>query len=106
MINRGDIVKLNFNPTKGFEQRGYRSALVISNNFFNQKANLLIVLPITNTNNGFPLHLPLKGTKTTGVILCEHIRTIDPTEREIKFIEKAPVEIVEKAIDIVVSEIE
>lgn len=106
MLNRGDIIKLNFNPTKGFEQRGYRPALVISNDFFNKKANLLIVLPITNTNNGFPLHLPLAGTETTGVILCEHIRTVDPAERGVKFVEKAPTELVEKAIDIVVSEIE
>lgn len=106
-INRGDIIKLDLDPVKGVEQHGFRPALVISNNFFNKVAKLLIVMPITNTNKGFPLHLPLDDrTKTTGVILCEHARTIDPTKINVKFIEKAPDDLVEKAIDILVSTIE
>ena len=74
MVKQGDIIKVNFNPQAGHEQAGYRPALVISNDFFNQKANLTIVCPITNTSNRFPLHIPLDSrTVTTGVVLCEHV---------------------------------
>ena len=32
---QGDIVYLDFVPTKGHEQTGYRPAVVVSNNVFN-----------------------------------------------------------------------
>ena len=32
---QGDLVFLDFNPTKGHEQKGFRPAIVISNNVFN-----------------------------------------------------------------------
>ena len=75
MVKQGAIIKVDFNPQAGHEQAGYRPALVISNDFFNQKANLTIVCPITNTSNRFPLHLPLDSrTVPTGVDLCEHAK--------------------------------
>ena len=40
MVRQGDIIKVDFNPQAGHEQAGYRPALVISNNFFNQKTNV------------------------------------------------------------------
>lgn len=98
---QGDIIKINFNPTKGHEQQGYRPALVISNNFFNKVTNMSILCPITNTNNDFPLHVPLDGrTKTTGVILCEHIKSLDISERNAVFIEKLPKDILINVINI------
>ncbi|WP_302429745.1 type II toxin-antitoxin system PemK/MazF family toxin [Fusobacterium varium] len=107
MVKQGDLVKINFNPQAGHEQAGYRPAVVISNNFFNQKTNLVIVCPITNTNNKFPLHIPLdERTKTTGVVLCEHIKALDLNAREHKVVEQIPKDILEKILDIVFSEIE
>lgn len=47
MVKQGDLVKINFNSQAGHEQADYRPAVVISNNFFNQKTNLVIVCPIT-----------------------------------------------------------
>ena len=89
MVKQGDIIKVNFNPKSGHEQAGYRSAVVISNNIFNQKTGLTVVCPITNTDNHFPLHIPLDSrTKTTGVILCEHVRTLDLKGRGYQLIEK------------------
>lgn len=56
--------------------------------FFNLKTNLAIVCPITNTNNKLPLHIPLdERTKTTGVILCEHIKALDIEARGYTVIE-------------------
>ena len=97
MVKQGNLVKINFNPQAGHEQAGYRPAVVISNNFFNQKTNLVIVCPITNTNNKFPLHIPLdERTKTTGVVLCEHIKALDLNAREHKVVEQIPKDILEK----------
>lgn len=107
MVKQGTIIKINFNPQLGHEQAGYRPAVVISNNFFNQKANLSIVCPITNTNNHFPLHIPLdERTKTTGVILCEHIKSLDLNSRTYQEIEELPKDILDRVIDVVYSEIE
>ena len=48
MVKQGTIIKINFNPQSGHEQAGYRPAVVISNNIFNEKAKLSIVCPIKN----------------------------------------------------------
>ena len=107
MVKQGTIIKINFNPQSGHEQAGYRPAIVISNNVFNEKAKLAIVCPITNTNNNFPLHVPLDDrTKTNGVILCEHIKSLDLNSRTYQEIEKLPNDILKQVIDIVYSEIE
>ena len=107
MVKQGDIIKVNFNPQTGHEQAGYRPALVISNNFFNEKANLTIVCPITNTNNHFPLHIPLDSrTETTGVILCEHVRALDLRARPYKVVEKLPKDLLDTVVGVVFSEIE
>lgn len=105
MVNQGDIIKVNFNPQKGHEQAGYRPAVVVSNDVFNQKTNMTIVCPITNTNNKYPLHVPLDNrTTTTGVVLCEHVRTLDLNSRPNIFVEKLPDDLLEKVIDIVSAE--
>ncbi len=107
MVEQGDIIKINFNPQKGHEQAGYRPALVVSNNFFNRNAKLAILCPITNTDNKFPLHVSLDDrTQTTGVILCEHIKSLDLDARENYFIEKCPEDILDKVINIVFSQVE
>ncbi len=107
MVRQGTIIKINFNPQAGHEQAGYRPAVVISNDIFNQKAKLSIVCPITNTNNHFPLHIPLDDrTKTTGVILCEHIKALDLNSRTYQEVEQLPKDILDKVIDVVYSEIE
>ena len=107
MVKQGDIIKVSFDPRSGHEQSGYRPALVISNNEFNKRTKLTIVCPITNTNNSFPLHVPLDHrTSTTGVILCEHMRTLDLQSRKNKFVERVPEDILKLVTDIVTAEIE
>ncbi len=107
MVKQGDIIKVNFNPQAGHEQAGYRPAVVVSNNFFNKKTNLVIVCPITNTDNKFPLHIPLdERTETTGIILCEHIKSLDLKARQYKIVEKLPEDLLEEVINIIFAEIE
>ena len=87
---QGDIVFFDFNPIKGHEQKGYRPAIIISNNVFNQNTKMVIVCPITSNQKNFPTHYQLENTKKiTGSVLCEHVRSIDYETRNLKFIEKA-----------------
>lgn len=100
MVKQGDIIKINFNPQKGHEQAGYRPAIVVSNNFYNSKSNIVWVCPITNTNNSFPLHVLLNGrTQTTGVILCEHIKALDISARGFKFVEAVPADVLKEVTE-------
>ena len=107
MLKQGDIIKVSFDPRTGHEQAGFRPALVISNNEFNKRTKLAIVCPITNTDNKFPLHVPLDNRTTTkGVILCEHMRTLDLQSCKNIFVERVPDDILKLVTDIVTAEIE
>ena len=107
MVKQGDIIKVSFDPNSGHEQAGYRPALVVSNNEFIKRTKLAMVCPITNTDNHFPLHVPLDArTKTTGVVLCEHVRTLDLQSRKCRFVERVPEDILKLVTDIISAEIE
>lgn len=86
---QGDVVFLDFNPTKNHEQAGFRPAVVISNNVFNENTKMVMVCPITSNDKEFPTHYLLEDTKNiNGSVLCEHIRSIDYEIRNLKFVEK------------------
>ena len=107
MVKQGDIIKVSFNPQMEHEQAGYRPALVVSNDIFQTQTILAVVCPITNADNRFPLHVSLDSrTKTMGVVLCEHIRTLDLNSRPYIFIERIPDDILDRIIDIISAEIE
>ena len=97
---QGDIVMLNFNPQAGHEQAGRRPALVVSNQSFHRYTGLAIFCPITNQIKNYPLHVRLDArTKTTGEILCEHIKSLDYNARKIAFVEKLPDDLLEEVLD-------
>jgi mRNA interferase MazF len=104
---QGDIIALDFNPQMGHEQKGRRPAFVASNNTFHKLTNLAIVCPITNTDKGFPLHVPLdQRTKTSGVIMCEQAKSLDLSARKATFVENVPRDITEEVIDILIGSVE
>ena len=91
---RGDIVKLDFDPTLGREQAGYRPALIITEQQFNQATRLALACPITSKVKGFNLEVILPdGLITTGVILTFQVKTIDWIERQVKYVESLPTEV-------------
>ena len=47
-MKQGDIIKINFDPTLGSEQSGYRPAVVVSNDFLISKTNIICICPMTN----------------------------------------------------------
>lgn len=88
--NQGDLIYVDLKPTKGQEQNGKRPAVVISNNIFNLKTNMCVVCPISSNIKSFPTHYILEDSKKIkGAVLCEHIRSIDYSSRNVKPIEKA-----------------
>ena len=107
MIKQGDIIIVDFDPQAGYEQKGRRPALVISNQSFNRYSSMYMICPITTKNKNHAFHIPLdEKIKTKGVILCDQDRILDIKARNYEFIEQIPNEILEKAKNLVISFIE
>lgn len=98
----GDIVYMDFNPTKGYEQSGFRTAVVISNEVFNKFTKMAIVCPITTNTKPFPTHYLLTETKKVkGSVLCEHLRSIDFEVRNFKYVERCTNDEYNNIIDLI-----
>lgn len=87
--DRGDIVWLDFNPTKGHEQRGVRPALVISRQKYNSKSGLLLACPISSNKKGYPFEVVVRSGDIEGVILVDQIKSIDWKVRRVRYKAKA-----------------
>ena len=79
--NRGEIWWGDLDPTRGREQGGRRPVLVVSTTFFNSgPADLVLVLPLTRTDRGIPIHVPIQrpegGVMARSLILCDALRSI------------------------------
>jgi len=102
-FNRGDIVRVNLNPTVGREQQGdFRPALVLSPAAFNLMG-VALVAPITQGGDiaryaGFAVPLSGAGTETQGVVLINMVRTLDLAARQAKKIEVAPDFVIDDAL--------
>lgn len=88
-IHQGDIIIIGFDPSLGHEQKGSRPALVVSNHDFTKLTQSLVkVVPISTTDNTFPLHIPLpKGLKAYGVAEVQQETTLDLNARKWKKID-------------------
>lgn len=85
--DRGDVVWVEFNPQAGHEQAGHRPALVLSTLEFNRRMKVAFVCPITNQPKGIPFEVPVPaGNKVTGVVLCQHAKSIDWGARQVTFL--------------------
>ncbi len=83
----------------GREQFGYRPAVIITTQKFNQTTQLALVCPITTKIKGFNLEVILPETLITqGAILVFQLKTIDWQQRQVKFIETLPKETLEELI--------
>jgi mRNA interferase ChpB len=100
--DRGDILHTDLDPAKGREQRGKRFVLVLSIADFN-RFGLTLVCPVRQggefaREHGFAVSLSGAGTRTQGVVLCHQVRTLDYKERDGKWVESLPEEIVEEVL--------
>lgn len=94
--DRGDIVWLDFDPQVGREQAKRRPALCLSPKEYNEKSELAIFCPITKQEKNYPFEVKLKTTKTEGVVLSDQVKSLDYTERNAEYKEKADESVVKQ----------
>ena len=104
MVRQGDIIKVDFSPSIGHEQGGFRPAVIVSNDFAISKTNMVYIAPITNTIRHFPLHVTLDDrTSTTGDVLCEQVKAVDLSKRQFTFVEHLPNDIIDSVLTRIIS---
>jgi mRNA interferase MazF len=92
---RGHVIKIDFDPSEGHEQGGWRPAIVLSPSAYNARTRLAVAVPVTNQIKDYPFEVRLPAEmKTTGVVLADAIRNLDWHARGAKYIETAPIEII------------
>lgn len=99
--DKGDIVSIDFDPSAGKEIMKRRPAFVISRKMFNEHTGFAVVAPITSTVRGMKLEVVLpEELSTQGAILIHQVKSLDFLNRQVKFIEKAPKIITDKATEL------
>lgn len=93
----GDFIWLTFDPQAGREQAGRRPALVLSPRIYNARSGLALVCPITNQAKGYPFEVAVPvGHGTTGVILSDHMKSVDWKVRRAEKVGRCPREEVDE----------
>lgn len=92
---------LDFSPQQGREQAGLRPALVLSPQYYNQKAELMLACPITSKIKGYPFEVRIKSGKIDGVIIADQIKSLDWQVRKPKLAGIAPDEVVGQTLAII-----
>ena len=96
---RGDAVRIQFNPQAGHEQGGRRPALVLSPAAYNGKVGLAVLCPITSQAKGYPFEVRIPpGRRVGGVVLADQVKSLDWRVRETEAIESLPSEVVEEVL--------
>ena len=88
---QGDIILMDFNPSLGHEQKGYRPGLIINHPLLSKTSPFVWIVPISSGNYQHPSHVKLDNrTKTQGTIFIEQLGTYDYQFRNLKIVEKIP----------------
>lgn len=100
--DRGDVLNIDLDPTKGREQQGQRFVLVLTKAEFN-RFGLVLVAPITQggqfaREHGFSVSLMGAGTQTQGVVLCNQVRMLDFRERGARIADTVPLDILDEVL--------
>jgi mRNA interferase MazF len=92
--DRGHLVWINFNPAVGREQQGRRPAVILSPRSYNKPSELVLLVPVTSRRKGYPFEQPLPDELSiVGVALCDQIKSMDWKNRDIKFIQELPIDV-------------
>ena len=88
---KGDVVWISLSPQAGREQLGRRPAVVLSPAVYNARSGLAVVCPVTSQVKGYPFEVRIpEGFPVHGVILADHIRSVDWHEREAEYVCRLP----------------
>ena len=95
---QGDIVWLDFDLSKGHEQKGRRPAFVLSSEKYNKKIGLALFCPVTSVAKNYPFEIFLVNDKINGVILTDQIKSYDWNKRNLEFITKSNNDVISDVI--------
>ena len=84
----GDVIWVDFSPTRGHEQAGKRPAAVISVRAYAAVSGLCTVCPITSQSKGYPNEVPIAEKDIIGVVLIDQHKTVDVYARTLKKVAK------------------
>jgi len=94
---RGSLVWLQFSPQAGSEQAGRRPGIVLTTAAYHRRSRLAIVCPITSQEKGWPMEVKLPpGLPVAGVVLVDHVRSIDREARKLQIVGTAPPEVLDE----------
>src|ERR1700681_1614433 len=89
--DRGSLILLLFSPQAGSGQAGRRRRIVLTPASYHQRSRLAIVCPITSRERGWPTEVKLPpGLPISGVVLVDHIRSVDREARKLEIVGHAP----------------
>jgi mRNA interferase MazF len=89
------LVWLEFAPQSENEQRGRKRALVLSPKSYNGKVGLALFYPFTSEIKRYPFEVKLPdASAVSGVVLSDQLKSVDWRSRKVKFIERAPSDVV------------
>jgi mRNA interferase MazF len=95
--DRGSLVWLHFSPQAGSEQAGRRPAIVLTKAAYHQRSRLAVVCPITSRQKGWPMEVRLPpGLAVAGVILVDHVRSVDRDARKMEVVGAVPPEVLDE----------
>ena len=77
----GDLIWVDFDPTKGSEQAGHRPAVVLSPFIYNNKTGLCLCVPCTTQSKDYPFEVVLSGERDS-VALADQVKSIAWKVRE------------------------
>jgi mRNA interferase MazF len=95
----GDFIWIDLDPTKDHEQRGRRSALVLSPRLYNERTGLCVACPITNQARDIrsKFEVPIgPGQAVAGAVLCDQLGCLSWPERDLRIVGTAPAEVVDE----------
>ncbi len=93
--DRGDIVRLTFDPQAGHEQSGRRPAVILSPKAYNARVGLALFCPVTTKVKGYPFEVALPNNlAVTGVVLADQVKSLDWRERRADYLDRLPPDLV------------
>lgn len=100
---RGEIYLVSLDPSSGHEQQGARPVLVVSPDEFNAAIGTPVVAPITTggafaRQRGFAVSLESAGTRTTGIVRCDQLRSLDLASRNARLLECVPAAMMDEVL--------
>ena len=98
---RGDLVWIDFSPQAGREQVGRRPGLVLTPRPYNTVTGRLVACPITSRRKGYPFEVAVEAESVNGVILADHLKSLDWRQRNVTRIGRADPETMDAVVKLI-----